>query len=89
MLTWGEKIKRQREQAKISQYQVSQRSEIGRDKISRFECGYTEPSGAERARVERVLYEMIAEQQALLAELQSKDKRSAPKTSGAQMTLTI
>ena len=75
MINWGEKIRQLREMAGISQFQLSQRSEIYRDKLSRFENGYTEPSWAERKTLERVLNEAITERLALLAELRSEDKQ--------------
>jgi ribosome-binding protein aMBF1 (putative translation factor) len=77
-ITWGSKIKQLREMANLSQYELSQRvPEIYRDKLSRFENGYTEPSWAERKTLERVLDEAIRERLALLVELRSEDKRSA------------
>lgn len=69
MATWGSELKSRREKLRLSQYELAGRSGISREKISRFECGYTEPSSAERHRLEAAINETIAERYARLAEL--------------------
>ena len=71
MLTWGSKFRRLREMTPLSQYGVSLRSGIGRDKVSRFELGYTRPTAEEREKLEGVINDAITEQLTLLDELRS------------------
>jgi len=85
-LTAGSELKQLREMAGFSQYELATRTQIGREKISRFECGYTEPSTEERRKLEAAINQAIAEQLALLAELRS-GKRSACRTSAQGLAM--
>ena len=74
----------------LSQYQLSSKlTGVGRDRVSRLENGYATPSAEERQMIEGVLNQVLAEQLDRMAELRPKDKRPTPKTSDAEITLTL
>jgi len=63
--TAGSRLKQLREMAGLSQYQLATLAEIGRDKLSRFECGYCELSSEEWQKLERAIDKVEKLQKAL------------------------
>lgn len=57
----GKELKRLRELAELSQYELSNLSGIPRNRISLFECKYCEMPDEDYERAERVLRRTIAE----------------------------
>jgi len=73
-LTAGSRLKRLRQLAKLSQYELAGRAAIGRDKVSRFECDYSTPSPGEWRRLEDAIDEAVREQQSRLAKLCERER---------------
>ena len=72
----GSKLKKLRETAGVSQYQLAGFANISRDRISRVECHYAELSPQEWRRIERAIDTAIAEKQSRLAKLYAREREN-------------
>ena len=72
----GKQLKRLRELAGLSQYELSDLCRIPRNRVSLFECGYCEMGDEDYKRAEKVLQRLIAEKH--------KDLESILSLGGAQ-----
>jgi len=57
----GKQLKRLRELAGLSQYELSNLCRVPRNRLSLFECGYCELGDEDYERAERALQQLIAE----------------------------
>jgi transcriptional regulator with XRE-family HTH domain len=69
----GTQLKRLRELAGLSQYELSKLSAIPRNQLSLFECGYCEMRDEDYDRIERVLLRVVTEKHKNFNAMLSRD----------------
>lgn len=70
----GVELRQLRDMARLSQFQLSIRTGIPRDRLSRFECGYSKPTPGELQKLETAIDQAIDERNTQLAGLRLRDR---------------